>query len=76
MTYGLNGRFIVCAPDTPRAGKPEDIALELKKYHDDVMIAGSVREAVRRGMEEMKGKNDLMVVTGSLYTMEEAIGFL
>ena len=67
----LASRIIVARPCTNRAAQPSRIAREAKKYLPEVVIRESVPDAIRyaRGYA---APDDLICVTGSLYTVSEA----
>jgi len=59
-----------------RAAEPEALALEVERYSKPYEIVEGVEEAVRRAMERA-GEGDLILVTGSVFTVGEAreLGF-
>lgn len=56
-----------------RAADPEAIAKEVSRHSKDFQIVMDVRDAVERALS-MAGKEDAVLVTGSLFTVAEARG--
>jgi dihydrofolate synthase/folylpolyglutamate synthase len=54
-----------------RGMEPELLAKEVKKCKKEFLIVPDVKSAVRKAIE-IAGKNDLVLVTGSLFTVAEA----
>jgi dihydrofolate synthase/folylpolyglutamate synthase len=54
-----------------RGAEPEDIAREVAKHGKRFIIVSDVKSAVRKAME-LAGEKDLVLVTGSLFTVAEA----
>ncbi len=54
-----------------RGAEPEDIAREVAKYAKPLLIVNDVKGAVRKAMD-IASKKDLVLVTGSLFTVAEA----
>jgi dihydrofolate synthase/folylpolyglutamate synthase len=54
-----------------RGAEPDELAKEVKKHGKDFLIVKDVKTAVRKAMK-LAGKNDLVLVTGSLFTVGEA----
>jgi dihydrofolate synthase/folylpolyglutamate synthase len=54
-----------------RGTEPEDIAREIAKYGKRFLIVSDVKSAVRKAMD-LASKKDLVLVTGSLFTVAEA----
>ncbi len=67
----LVDRIIVTRPDTPRAASPSELA----PFAPGASQAGTVREAIDKAFG-MAARFDLVVVTGSLYTVGEARSIL
>jgi len=63
--------LIATRPHNPRAASPQEIAEIAQKYCPEVMVIEDVREGVEY-LQEMAQENDLIVVTGSLFTVGEA----
>lgn len=68
-------KVVVTAPRTSRAARPEDIYNAAIKFNPNVTVAEEVEEAVKAALIEAK-KDDIICVTGSLYTVGEARQFL
>ncbi|MBA2123734.1 hypothetical protein B9J78_02170 [bacterium Unc6] len=71
----LASKVVVTAPKTSRATLPEDLCKVAVKYNQNVITVGDVEEAVRESLNEAGG-NDIICITGSLYTVGEARQFL
>ncbi len=54
-----------------RGVEPAELAKEAQKHGKDFLIADDVKSAVKKAMQ-LAGKNDLVLVTGSLFTVAEA----
>jgi dihydrofolate synthase / folylpolyglutamate synthase len=63
--------IVLTKPDTARAASPHD----LKVLANHALIAGSVREALQK-TRETATENDVIVITGSFYTVGEARGLV
>ena len=57
-----------------RSAKPEDLARWAEPYPLEVLVEPEVSQAVRRA-QTLAGPQDQVVVTGSLYTVGEALGY-
>jgi len=66
---------VAAAPDTPRAFPPGTVAEALRPYCPSVEEMPSVARALDRAME-LASPDDAILVTGSLYTVGEAYGWL
>lgn len=67
--------MLVTAPKTSRAALAESLYKVAVKYNQNVTVVEDVKEAVRESLNEAK-KDDIICVTGSLYTVGEARQFL
>jgi len=67
----LADRVIVTRPAYERAMDPDALAAEVRRDHHDVETAGSVAGALARAREGAADE-DLIVVSGSLYTVGDA----
>lgn len=65
------GTIVACAPVSPRAQPAEVVAEAARAAGLDVVVAGSVAEAVTTA-RAMVGEDGSVVVTGSLYVVSEA----
>ena len=64
--------FILAKPDISRASNPEDIAKFVRKDYTIVYDVGEAVSLARR----MAKKDDLVLITGSCYTVGEAMEYL
>lgn len=64
-------KVLVTAPRTSRAARPEDVYKIVVKYNQNAIVIGEVEEAVRESLNEAE-EDDIICVTGSLYTVGEA----
>jgi dihydrofolate synthase/folylpolyglutamate synthase len=62
---------VTCPPPSPRAQSPEDLAEVARSMGLRAIATGSVAEALDVALAEA-GDDDLVLVTGSLYTVGEA----
>ncbi len=67
--------LVACAPLSSRAQSAENVAEAARAAGMEVVVAGSVREAVSVG-RELAGEDGLVVIAGSLYVVAEARGLL
>jgi len=65
-------KVIVTKPKTERAAEPSIIEKEFVKYNKHCEIIKDVRKALSHAKKN-KGKNDLILVTGSIYTVGEVV---
>ena len=75
MIKGLSSiadKFIVCQSHSERAAKIDDLELEVKKYTDDYIIEADIKSALQKA-QNMAEPDDLICVTGSLYTIGEVL---
>jgi len=75
-TKNVQGTFFCTAASTPRTEHPETIAAEFRKYQREVFVAPNVGEALDMGELMLSDEGGLMLVTGSLYTVADAQGWV
>lgn len=63
--------IIINKPNLERAAQPEIIMKEAKKYGKPIKVVDDVKCSVRYA-KSMAGRNDLILVTGSVYMLSEA----
>lgn len=63
--------LILSRPNTPRAASPSSLKKSLGRNGNRVEVIEDLGEAIERGIS-MAGKEDLVCITGSLYTVGEA----
>ncbi|NYZ79299.1 bifunctional folylpolyglutamate synthase/dihydrofolate synthase [Candidatus Micrarchaeota archaeon] len=63
--------IIINKPNLERAAQPEIIMKEAKKYGKPIKIIEDVKKSVRYA-KSIAGKNDLILITGSIYMLSEA----
>lgn len=68
----LAGRLVVTAPKSARARRPEEIAHAFEDFTKDIEIARSVGEALDKAISTSES-DDTICVTGSIYTVGEAL---
>ncbi|HEA47119.1 MAG TPA: bifunctional folylpolyglutamate synthase/dihydrofolate synthase [bacterium] len=68
----LASRIIITRPQTPRAVEPEEIVEIAKEYSGSIVIKEKVSQAIRQAISYAESK-DIILITGSLYTVSEAI---
>ena len=67
----LASRIIITKPQTPRATEPEEIAKIGKEYSGSIVVKERVSQAVKCALSCAKRRN-IVLITGSLYTVAEA----
>ena len=67
--------LVACAPASPRAQPPEAVADAARAAGMEVVVAGTVADAVRLGLEAV-GSEGLVVIAGSWYVVAEARSLL
>lgn len=67
--------FIIARPDTKRAAGFEPLEAALKRFHGPVINGGNVKDACSMAISRAR-KDDIICVTGSIYTIGEARSFL
>ncbi|MBA7678171.1 Folylpolyglutamate synthase [subsurface metagenome] len=71
----LASRIIITRPQSPRAEEPEEIAEIAKEYSGSIVIKEKVSQAIEYALSCAK-RRDIVLITGSLYTVGEAIKVL
>jgi len=64
--------FVVCKSHADRAAQVNDLESEVKKYTDDYIIESDIKAALQRA-SKLANVDDLICVTGSLYTIGEVL---
>lgn len=70
----LAAAVVVTKPNSPRAGDWQQLAVEVRRYLDEVYVVDDIAAAVAKGMT-LVGPDDLLCITGSLYMVAEAREF-
>jgi len=68
----LASRIIITKPQTPRAVEPEEIAEIAKEYSRSLVTKKKISQAIRQATSYAESE-DIILITGSLYTVGEAI---
>jgi dihydrofolate synthase/folylpolyglutamate synthase len=63
--------FVICKSNSERASATKDLFEEAKKYRN-VIVEKNVKEAINRA-RKMASERDMICITGSLYTISEAL---
>jgi dihydrofolate synthase/folylpolyglutamate synthase len=71
----LASRIIITKPQSPRAAEPEEIAKIAKKYSNSIVIKEKVSQALKCALS-CATRRDIVLITGSLYTVGEAKTYL
>ncbi len=71
----LASRIIITKPQTHRAAEPKEIAGITKAYPGSIVIKRRVSQAIRQAISYAESK-DIILITGSLYTIGEAKTYL
>ena len=72
ILFPLADRVIATPANNPRSASPEDIRMAAGRVAVDFEFAANVREALQRA-RAVAGKDGLVVVTGSIYIVGEAM---
>jgi dihydrofolate synthase/folylpolyglutamate synthase len=75
ILFPLAERVIATQADNPRAASPEAIVKIGTHTQTEILQAKSVREALERA-RALAGKNGVIVITGSIYIVGEALSIL
>jgi len=67
-------RVVACRPKSHRAYHPEEVASAFRRYAPAEVVP-SVADAIDRALAEA-AKDDLVLITGSIYTAGEALEHL
>ncbi|MEA3328763.1 MAG: folylpolyglutamate synthase/dihydrofolate synthase family protein [Candidatus Omnitrophota bacterium] len=65
-------QVVLTKADNPRATEPEVLELEVKKYCQNTVLTRSIKEALAE-VRQVASKDDLILVTGSLYLIGEVL---
>ena len=68
---GAAGAVVVTKPNSPRAGKWRELAVEAERYTPEVYLVEDIKKAVNKALS-LAGPEDMVCITGSLYTVAEA----
>ncbi len=71
----LADKVIVTSPHCDRASSLDEQAKTVRKYHEDVEAVYPIRKAIKRmvgAIRRVAQKNEIICITGSLYTVGEA----
>lgn len=71
----LASMVIITKPLSPRAGDWEGLAVEARKYVDNVCVIEEIPHAVAKALENADAK-DMVCITGSFYMVAEAREYL
>ncbi|MEM3690639.1 MAG: bifunctional folylpolyglutamate synthase/dihydrofolate synthase, partial [Candidatus Micrarchaeia archaeon] len=63
--------IVINKPNFERAAEPERIEKEARRYGKDVKIVRDVKKSVRYA-KSIAGKDDMVLITGSIYMLSEA----
>ena len=72
ILFPIAERVIAVRADNPRSATPDEIRHAAVRVSTEIIEDSSVAAALRRG-RELIGRNGLMVVTGSIYVVGEAM---
>jgi dihydrofolate synthase/folylpolyglutamate synthase len=75
ILFPLGERVVATQAENPRAASPEEIAALGTRTQTEVLQEKSVRAALERA-RILEGKKGLIVITGSVYVVGEALGIL
>jgi len=72
-TKDIGGKYFCTRPSSPRGEEPEFLVREFRRYHKEVFLAPNVGEAIDMGLMVLEKGGGLILVTGSLYTVADAM---
>jgi dihydrofolate synthase/folylpolyglutamate synthase len=75
ILFPLAERVIATQPENPRAASPEEIREAAKRTHVEIETIADVKAALSRA-REVAGSRAIVVVTGSIYLVGEAMQIL
>jgi dihydrofolate synthase/folylpolyglutamate synthase len=75
ILFPLADRVIATRADNPRAASPDEIAKLGAHAQTEILPADSVREALEQA-RKLAGSKGVIVITGSIYIVGEALGLL
>ncbi|MGH9494418.1 MAG: bifunctional folylpolyglutamate synthase/dihydrofolate synthase [Candidatus Sulfotelmatobacter sp.] len=75
ILFPLAERVIATRPENPRASSPEEIREAAKRASSDIELVSDVKAALDRA-RKTAGNRAVVVVTGSIYLVGEAMKFL
>ncbi len=75
ILFPLAERVIATRPENPRAASPEDIRAAASRTGTEIELIAEVHSALERA-KEIAGTAAVIVVTGSIYLVGEAMSFL
>ncbi|MGI6064885.1 MAG: bifunctional folylpolyglutamate synthase/dihydrofolate synthase [Bacillota bacterium] len=71
----LAEKIVVTKPNSPRAGKWEQVADFVRPFTDKVIVEESITRAVDEVIK-LAGDDDMVIITGSIYMVSEARAYL
>lgn len=71
----LADKIVVTKPNSPRAGRWQEMADMARKYTDKVYMIEDIQQAVEKGLSWAEPE-DLLCITGSFYMVAEARAYL
>ena len=72
ILFPLAARVIATRPENPRSASPEEIAQAANRTGTEIETVAEVRTAIDRALE-IAAKESIVVVTGSIYLVGEAM---
>jgi dihydrofolate synthase/folylpolyglutamate synthase len=75
ILFPLAERVIATRPENPRSATPEEIQQAASRTATEIEPVANVKAALERA-REAAGKNAIVVITGSIYLVGEAMGIL
>ncbi len=72
ILFPLAARVIAARPDNPRSASPEEIAQAASRTGTEIETVADVAKALDRALD-IAGKESIVVVTGSIYLVGEAM---
>jgi dihydrofolate synthase/folylpolyglutamate synthase len=75
VLFPIADRVVVTGVDNPRSATPEEVAEAALRSGTEVVTAGNFDEAIGMALQ-FTPKNGVLVITGSIYLVGEALGWL
>jgi len=67
----LAEKAVITKPNSPRAGKWQEVADFVRPYVREVAVEENISRAVDKALE-LTGQEDMLLITGSIYMVAEA----
>ena len=75
ILFPIADQVVITTVDNPRAASPEEVAKAASRMSTDAVLEPNFRAALHRAIE-FTAKDAVLVITGSIYLVGAALGFL